>query len=237
MSTLRLLHCQLGRFRSISRPRWHRRRFRLTASTPRLSIGSRPPPCHSLVTRHGSVSGSCSCAASTGRRAALPTSDSHRRNARDDERRRFAPRQAVHSHVLTAPDESETPVRRRRRRTRLAAAQRLRWLTGTSGNGLRQSRSENVHTDAPFDGSWGPSPFTILQVGASTPTRPGTPQHQSQCSAVGIICSNGGSGGACGTDRRKVPSGAGPGHRSLHRQHDSEWTGCAPSGQPNGPLP
>ena len=39
---------------------------------------------------------------------------------------------------------------------------------------------------------------------------------------VGIICSNGGSGGACGTDRRKVPSGAGPGHRSLHRQHDSE---------------
>ena len=35
-------------------------------------------------------------------------------------------------------------------------------VTGTSGNGLRQSRSENVHTDAPFDGSWGRSPSTIL---------------------------------------------------------------------------
>ena len=60
-------------------------------------------PCHSLVTRHDTVSGSCSCAASTGRRAALPTSDSRRRNARDDERRRFATRQAVRSHVLTLP--------------------------------------------------------------------------------------------------------------------------------------
>ena len=47
-------------------------------------------------------------------------------------------------------------------------------------------------------------------------------QYESQTSTVGIICSNGGSGRASGTDRRKVPSGAGPGHRSLHRQHDSE---------------
>ena len=51
---------------------------------------------------------------------------------------------------------------------------------------------------------------------------PGIPNISLQISTVGIICSNGGSGGACGTDRRKVPSGAGPGHRSLHRQHDSE---------------
>ena len=83
-------------------------------------------------------------------------------------------------------------------------------------------RSENVHADAPFDGSWGRSPSTILQVGASTPTWPGNPQHESQISTVGIICSNGGSGGACGSNRRGVPSGACPGHRSLHRQHDSE---------------
>ena len=140
------------------------------------------------------------------------------------------------STIVPAPNEPETPVRRRRR-ARLAAAQRLRGLTGTSGTGPRQSRSENVHTDAPFDGSRGRSPSAILQVGASTPVRLGNPRRESRISTVGIICSNGGSGGACGTDRRKVPSGAGPGHRTLHRRHDSEQTGCPPSGQPNGPLP